>query len=62
MSRHIVPIALLEQDLYKAVLTKQKTHRPLDHWILLSTSNAFNYFRSRRDEIRFAFDPHECVD
>ena len=35
-----------------------KTYRPLDdHWVILSTSKAFNYFRVGRDEIRCAFDP-----
>ena len=44
--------------------SKQKTYSPLDDpWvILLTTSKAFHYFRARRDEIRFAFDPPEFVD
>ena len=44
-------------------MAKHKTYRPLDdHWVILSTSNAFDYFRARRDEIRFTFDPPEFVD
>ena len=27
-----------------------------------TTSKAFHYFRARRDEIRFAFDPPKIVD
>ena len=69
-ARHIVPTALLvrvqrlKNELYKAAKrAKYKTYSPLDdHWVILSTSNAFNYFRARRDEIRFAFDPLWFVD
>ena len=27
-----------------------------DHWVILSTSKAFNYFQARRDKIRCVFD------
>ena len=68
--RHIVPTALLvrvqrfRSDLYKAV--KGPNTRPIyspldDRWVILTTSQAFYYFRSRRDEIRF-FDPPKFVD
>ena len=34
------------------------TYHPLDdHWVILSTSKAFEYFRARGDEIVFTFDP-----
>ena len=63
-SRHIVPTALLvrvqcfRKDLYTSFRAKHKSYRPLDdQWVILSTSNAFYYFQTRRDEIRFAFDP-----
>ena len=37
---------------------KHKTYSLLDDlWVILSTSKAFHYFRARRDEIRFVFDP-----
>ena len=37
---------------------KHKTYRPHDdHWIVLSTSKALDYFKARRDETRFVFDP-----
>ena len=57
-TRHIVPTALLvsvqrlRNDLYKAV--KVSSTRPI---VVLMTSKAFQYFRARRDEISFAFDP-----
>ena len=36
---------------------KHKTYSPLDdHWVILSSSKAFDYFRTRRDEIRCVFD------
>ena len=39
-------------------MAKNKTYGPHDdHWVILSTSNAFDYFRARRDEILCAFDP-----
>ena len=64
-SRHIVSTALLvrvqcfRKDLYKAVEgPKHKTYLPRDdQWVILSTSKAFDYFRARRDEIRFTSDP-----
>ena len=43
--------------------TKHKTYSPLDdRWVIPTTSKAFHYFRARRDEIRFAFDPPKFVD
>ena len=34
------------------------TYSPLDdHWVILTTSKAFYYYRARQDVIRFAFDP-----
>ena len=69
-ARHIVPTALLvrvqrfRNDLYKAV--KGPSTRPIvpldDRWVILTTSKAFHYFRARRDEIRFAFDPTKFVN
>ena len=39
-------------------MAKHKTYRPLDdHWAILSTLEGVDYFRARRDEIRFKFDP-----
>ena len=39
------------------------TYSPLDdRRVILTTSKAFHYFRARRDEIRFAFDPPKFVD
>ena len=39
------------------------TYSPLDdRWVILTTSKAFDYFRARRDEIRFVFDPLQFVD
>ena len=36
----------------------RKSYRPLDdQWVIRSMSNAIDYFRARRDEIRFTFDP-----
>ena len=63
-ARHIVPTAVLvrvqrlKNDLYKAVKgVKHKAYNPLDdYWVILTTSKAFDYFRARRDEVRFAFD------
>ena len=69
-ARHIVPTALLvrvqrfRNDLYKAV--KGPSTRPIVlsmiAGFILTTSKAFHYFRARRDEIRFAFDPPQFVD
>ena len=65
-ARHKVPIALLvrlqrlRKDLYKAV--KGPSTRPIVLSMILvipTTSKAFDYFRARRDEIRFTFDPPE---
>ena len=43
--------------------TKHKIESPLnDHLLILSTSNAFNFFLVRLDEIRSAFDPPKFVD
>ena len=69
-ARHIVPTALLVivqcfrcfKSLYKAVQgctrVQHKTYSRLDdQWVILSSSKAFNYFRTRRDEIRCVFDP-----
>ena len=37
---------------------KHKTYSPLDDCrVILTTSKAFQYFRARLEEIRFAFDP-----
>ena len=62
-TRLIVPTPLLvrvqcsRKDLYKAV-KGPSTRPPLDdHWVIISTSKAFNYFPSRRDKIRCPFDP-----
>ena len=42
---------------------EHKTYSPLDdRWVILTTSPAFHYFRARRDEIRFTFDPPKFVD
>ena len=39
------------------VKDKHKTYSPLDdHWVILTTSKTFHYFRAQRDEIRFAFE------
>ena len=36
--------------------TEYKTYHPLDdHWVIISTSNAFDYLRARRDEIASHF-------
>ena len=36
----------------------EQVYSPLDdRWVMLMTSKAFQYFRVRRYEIRFAFDP-----
>ena len=44
-------------------MAKYKTSSLLDDYrVLLSTSKAFNYFRTRQDEIRFAFNPPKFVD
>ena len=60
---HIFPTALIvrvqrfRNDLYKAVKGSSTipVHSPLDdRWVILTTSNAFHYFRARRDEIGFA--------
>ena len=42
---------------------KHKTYSPLDdQLVILSTSKAFDYFKARRDEIRFISDPPKFVD
>ena len=42
---------------------EHKTYSPLGaRWVILTTSKAFHYFRARRDEIRFAFDPPKFID
>ena len=42
---------------------EHKTYSPLyDRWFTRTTLRAFHYFRARRDEIRFAFDPPKFVD
>ena len=42
---------------------EHKTYSPLDdHWVILTTSKAFDYFRARRDEIRFVYDPLKFAD
>ena len=58
----------LRNDLYvrSCQRAKHKTYSPLDDcWVILTTSKVFHYFRDRRDEIRFAFDPplssYKCV-
>ena len=64
-ARHIVPTALVSQSaMFKERFVqgcrraKHKTYSPLDdHWVILSSSKAFDYFRTRRDEIRCVFDP-----
>ena len=59
-SRHIVPSALFvrvqcfRNDLYKVVQGPSTRYRPVDHWVILSTSNEFDCFGTRQDEIRFA--------
>ena len=43
--------------------TEHKTYSPPDdRWVILTTSKAFHYFRARRDEIRFVFNPPKFVD
>ena len=60
-SRHIVPTTLLvrvqcfRKDLNKVV--EGPSTSPIFLSMVLSTSKAFDYFRARRDEIRFALDP-----
>ena len=64
-ARSIVPTALLVRvqrfmdDLYKDV--KGPSTRPLDE-VILTKSQAFYYFRARRDEISLAFDHPKFVD
>ena len=42
---------------------KHKTYSPLDdRWVILTTTKAFHYFRARREEIRWAFDPPKFVN
>ena len=64
-ARHIVPTALvvrvqrLRDDLYNAV--EGPSTRPFVLSMITGSyfrrPKAFDYFRARRDEIRFAFDP-----
>ena len=43
--------------------TKHKAYSPLDdHWVILTMSKLFHYFRARRDEIRFTYDPPKFLD
>ena len=43
---------LCERSVQGCGMAKNNTYSPLDyHWVILSTSKAFNYFRARRDEI-----------
>ena len=60
----LVRLQRLRNDLHKAVKgAKHKAYSPLDdRWVILTTSKAFDYFRARRDEIRYAFDPPYFVD
>ena len=49
---------LYERSVKGCTRAKHKTYSPLDdHWVILSSSKAFDYFRTRRDEIRCVFDP-----
>ena len=63
-SRHIVPATLLVrvQRSRKDMLLMGWTHYLNNHCVILSTSKAFHYFRARRNEFRFAFDPPYFVD
>ena len=68
MARHIVPTALVVKvqcfmNGKGCRRAKHKTYSPLDdQWFILSSSKAFNYFRTRRDEIRCVFDPPYFVN
>ena len=54
---------LWERSVHGCRTAKHKTYRPLDdHWVIRSTSKAFDYFRARRDETRFTFDFSSFVD
>ena len=54
---------LLEWSVQGCQRAEHNTYCPLDdHWVILTISKAFHYFRARRDEIRFAFDPPKFVD
>ena len=58
--RMIVASLLFVQGCKRA---EKKTYSPLDdRLVILTTLQAFHYFRVRRDEIRFAFDPPKFVD
>ena len=65
-ARHIVPTALLvrvqrfRNDLYKAV--KGPSTRPIVLSMIAGSYWRRHYFRARRDEIRFAFDPPKFAD
>ena len=49
---------LSEKFVQGCTRAKHKTYSPLDdQWIMLSSSKAFNYFRSRRDKIRCVIGP-----
>ena len=44
-------------------MTELNTFSPFDDsWVILTTLQTYNYFRARRDDIRFAFDPPRFVD
>ena len=50
---------LKEMSVQGCTRAKHKIYRPLDDlWLILSTSKAFDYWRARRDKIRFAFDKY----
>ena len=67
-ARHVVPTALLvrvlsfRKGLCEAV-EGPNTRLLDDQWVILSSSSkSFNYFRTRRDEIRCVFDPPYFVN
>ena len=64
--RHIVPTALfvrVQRFKNGCKRAEHKTYSPLDdRLVILTTSKAFHYFRARRYEIRFAFDPPKFVN
>ena len=68
-ARHIVPTPLLvrvqcfRKGPYKAVEGPSTRLNPLDdRWVILSSSKAFNFFRTPWDEIRCVFDPPYFVN
>ena len=47
-----------ERSIQGCKMAKHKTYCPVDdQWVILSSSKAFNYFLTRRDESRCVFEP-----